>query len=74
MAVTLLSRHVEALPGRGRSLQREGVRVVGAFAALLAAALLVTAGLLWRENARTRPQPAAAAATHGVGPQASGLR
>ncbi len=39
-------------------LQREGVRVVGAGAALLAAALLLTAGLLWRENARARPQPA----------------
>jgi hypothetical protein len=30
--------------------------VVGAFAALLAAALLATAGLLWRENARSQPQ------------------
>ncbi len=34
--------------------------MVGAFAALLAAALLLTAGLLWRENARPRPQPAPA--------------
>lgn len=40
-------------------LPREGVRVVGAFAALLAAALLLTAGLLWRENARARQHPPA---------------
>jgi hypothetical protein len=58
VAVSLLPRRVEAPPGRSGTLHREGVRVVGAFAALLAAALLLTAGLLWRENARARPHPA----------------
>ncbi len=62
VAVSLLPRHIEAPPGR--TPQREGVRVVGAFAALLAAALLLTAGLLWRENARPRPPPAPAASAH----------
>ena len=56
--MSLIRRHVEALPRRGGSPGREGVRVVGAFVTLLAAALLVTAGLLWRENARPRPQAA----------------
>ncbi len=63
--MSLLPRHIEALPTKGGSLPREGVRVVGAFAALLAAALLVTAGLLWRENARARP-PAPAPTTSVV--------
>ncbi len=57
MAVRLLRSQAESLTRRGGALPREGVRVVGAFAALLAAALLLTAGLLWRENARPRPQP-----------------
>lgn len=62
MATSLLHQHIQALPGRSGVLHREGVRVVAAFAALLCAALVMTAGLLWRENARPRPQPAPAAA------------
>lgn len=60
VAVSLLPRHVD-VPRRSAALPRDGMRVVAAFAALLGAALLITAGLLWRENARPRPQ---AAATH----------
>ncbi len=50
VATSLISRHIQALPARRGALDQEGVRVVGAVAALLAAALVVAGGLLWREN------------------------
>jgi hypothetical protein len=57
MAASALHRQMDAFPERGTAQRREGLRVVGAFVALLAAALLLTSGLLWRENARPRSQP-----------------
>ncbi len=36
-------------------VRREGLRIVGAVAALLAAALVIAGGLLWREHARGQP-------------------
>ncbi len=56
VAARLVPQQAESLTHRA-GLPRDGMRVVGAFAALFAAALLLTAGLLWRENARPRPQP-----------------
>jgi hypothetical protein len=38
------------------ALQREGLRLLAALAALLAAALVAVGGLLWREHARAQPQ------------------
>ncbi len=63
VATSLISRHIQALPARRGALDQEGVRVVGAVAALLAAALVVAGGLLWRENVRVRPEPSPPAAT-----------
>ncbi len=53
----------EALPVSAPFARREGLRLMGALAALLAAALLATGGLIWREHARAhgpaaRPAPA----------------
>jgi hypothetical protein len=44
-------------------VRREGLRLLGAVAALLAAALLLAAGLLWREHSRARPQAQPASVT-----------
>lgn len=41
-------------------LQSEGTRIVGALVALLALALILAAGLLWREHSRAQPRAATA--------------
>ncbi|HVO20290.1 MAG TPA: hypothetical protein VMU15_13595 [Anaeromyxobacter sp.] len=57
---------VEGFATRSGLIQEERLRVAGAFAALLLAALVLSGGLLWREHARARdhrpPPPAAAEA------------
>lgn len=55
---------VEAYPTRSGLFQEERLRVAGAFAALLTAALILSGGLLWREHTRLKaqsPSPPAAA-------------
>ncbi|HYD43082.1 MAG TPA: hypothetical protein VEB43_19775 [Anaeromyxobacter sp.] len=54
----MAAKHIEALPTDAIA-KREGLRLLGAVAILLAAALVMAGGLLWREHARGRPQPAA---------------
>lgn len=46
-------------------LKREALRLLGVVAVLLAAALVMAGGLLWREHARGRPhvQPASVTST-----------
>jgi hypothetical protein len=54
----------DVAPASDAFVHREGARIVGALVVLLAAALLATGGLLWREHARAHPQttpPAAGA-------------
>lgn len=47
-------QHVQPPPVRhATTLGNERLRVFGAFAALVASGLLVTGGLLWRENERS---------------------
>ncbi len=41
-------------------LHSEGTRIVAALVALLALALILAGGLLWREHARTQPRAATA--------------
>jgi hypothetical protein len=59
----MATKHSDALPNDAL-VRREGLRLLGAVAALLAAALVMAGGLLWREHARGRPhaQPASVTA------------
>jgi hypothetical protein len=58
---------LEAFPTRDGLLQEERLRVAGAFAALLTAALVLAGGLIWREHARQKPpQPPPPAVTATV--------
>jgi uncharacterized iron-regulated membrane protein len=58
--VSSLPSHVEAHRSRHRGLlDAEAFRVAGAVVALVASALLLTGGLLWRERARAREAPQA---------------
>lgn len=64
----MASKHTptrDALPADAL-VRREGLRLVGAVAALLAAALMMAGGLLWREHARGRPQPVRPASVTAV--------
>ncbi len=56
----MAANHGDALPTDALA-RREGLRLLGAVALLLAAALVMAGGLLWREHSRGRPpaQPAA---------------
>ncbi len=58
--LTMARKHGEALPTDALA-RREGLRLLGAVALLLAISLVMAGGLLWREHARGRPhaQPAA---------------
>lgn len=67
MRARLLSQHVEAGPARAALDRAETFRVVGAFVALLAAALLLLGGLLWREHSRAEARPAPPAAVGRLG-------
>jgi len=56
---TMATKYSDAL-ATDAIVKREGLRLLGAVAVLLAAALVMAGGLLWREHARGRPhaQPA----------------
>jgi hypothetical protein len=60
MRPNLLAQHVEAIPCRTTLDHQETVRVAGAATALIAAALVLLAGLLWREHARAEHRPSRA--------------
>jgi hypothetical protein len=74
--VSSLPSHVEAHRSRTPGLlDAEAFRVAGAVAALVASALLLTGGLLWRERARERrlAQPAAADVAPSETPAPTGV-
>ncbi|MGC3998649.1 MAG: hypothetical protein QM767_14780 [Anaeromyxobacter sp.] len=52
MRNALIAQHVQPPPARVHPPEVEGSRLAGAVALLLAAALMLMGGLLWRENAR----------------------
>lgn len=56
----MATKYSDALPADA-IVKREGLRLLGAVAVLLVAALVMAGGLLWREHARGRAhaQPAA---------------
>lgn len=58
-AATRLADHVEVSRAPGGVLTDESLRVAGAFAAIVAAVILVSAGLLWRERVRDQKLPRA---------------
>ncbi len=64
----------EAFPTRDGPLQEERLRVAGAFAALLIAALVLAGGLIWREHARSEATAAPASRDHGHRPVGVGQR
>ncbi len=64
MRANLVQPH-EAAP-QPDALQREGLRLFGALTALLAAALVLAGGLLWREHARSHPHAQPAAITNAA--------